>query len=505
MTPVASLPSLREVLTVAFRHRWAILLAFALPAIAGLTLPFYITPKFEARTQVLVKPGREFMVQGDVPGSTQVPQTTMREMVDTVMQILQSMDLIRDVLRDETATKLYPTLAERIPDREARDDAAAAALAHDLVAAPIRLTNVIEIGLRNTDRQVATEALGSVLARFKERHVQAFSQRRSALLEAQLVENSRQLDEAHHARAKYIADLQLFSLPEQRNLLVEQRVRESQALREAQMRKAGLEDQIRYITEELQRQPATMTLQTTSQNSGVAEDAQRRLRELREREREQLNTFGPEHPDVRATRAAILATQQAISATNARSASVSSGINPLITTLRQQLSASQAELAPLAGRIVALEAALKEDDARLRQMSVDEIVLQSLDRRVSGLDAAIRELQQRQTDARFREELDRAQIAGLSVIQEPWALERPVSPRRTLFLAGGLVLGLLLAAGRLLIALSFGNRFLTPETVERMLGVPVLIAVGHIPALHRRRQIPLIEADGAPRRVTAGQ
>ena len=503
LTPVASLPSAREVLTVAFRHRWSILLALLIPALAGLVVPFYITPKFEARTQVLVKAGREFMVQGDVPGSSQLPQTTMREMVDTVTQILQSMDLIRDVLRDETVDKLYPALAQHVHDRETREDAAAAALARDLVVAPVRLTNVIEIGLRNSDRQVATEALRTVLARFQERHVQAFSQRRSALLEEQIVENSRQLDEAQRARARYVAERQLFSLPEQRNLLVQQRARESQELREAQMRKASLEDQMRYLSEELQRQPATLTLQTTSQNSGVADDAQRRLRELREREREQLNVFGPDHPDVRSTRAAITATQQAIAVTNARSASVSMGINPLITTLRQQLAATQAEWAPLRGRIAALEAAVGEDDARLRQISVDEIALQALERRISGLETAIRELQQRQTEARFREELDRAQIAGLSVIQQPWALEGRVSPKRRLFLAGGIVIGGILAVGRLLLALSFGNRFLASETVERMLGVPVLLAVPHIPALHRRRQIPLVQAEDAAGRLTA--
>ena len=61
----------------------------------------------------------------------------------------------------------------------------------------------------------------------------------------------------------------------------------------------------------------------------------------------------------------------------------------------------------------------------------------------------------------------------------------------------------LLAAGRLLLALSFGNRFLAAETVERMLGVPVLIALPHVPALHRRRQIPLIQGDDTSGRLTA--
>ncbi|MBW8271285.1 GumC family protein [Caldovatus aquaticus] len=503
MKPVTSLPSSREILALAFRHRWSLILAFLLPVAVGLLVPRHLTPKYEARAQVLVKPGREFMPQTDTPGVSQLPQITMREMVDTVTQILQSADLIRDVLRDETVGKLYPQLAEQLADPAARNDAAASALAKDLAVAPVRLTNVIEIRLRNADRRVAVEALGSVLTRFQERHVQAFSRQRSALLEAQMVENARRLEEAYRERAAYVAGRQLFSLPEQRNLLVQQRARVSQELRETEMRKAMLDEQIRFLADELARQPATITLQTVSQSSVVADDARRRLRELQEREREQATRLGPEHPALRATRSAIAATQQALAQTSAQSASVATGINPLITTLRAQIAATEAERAPLDGRIAALRAALQEDDARLRQIAEDEIELQTLDRRVSGLESAIRELQQRQTDARFSEELDRAQVAGLSVIQQPRAPENPVWPKNALFAAGGIVAGGLLAVLRLLLALSFGNRFLSAETVERMLGVPVLAALPPVPALQRRKLLLAVATEDTPRRIPA--
>lgn len=486
---MASLPSAREVVAVAFRHRWSLLLAAILPVALGLAIPFYLTPHYEARTQVLVKPGREFMPQADSSGNMQLPQMTMREMVDTVTQILQSTDLIRDVLRDETVPKLYPEIARRLPP-EAWDDAAGRALMADLSVAPVRLTNVIDMALRNADRLVATEALRTVLARFQERHVAAFSQRRSALLEAQLEENSRLLDAAQRARATYVTERQIFSLPEQRNLLVQRRSQMSQELREAEMRDESLARQIAYVTDELARQPETITVQVVNQASAVAEDAQRRLRELRERERELLSTLGPQHPELRANRAAIAATEQSLAQTGRRTQAISTGINPLATTLRTQLAALESERAPLAGRMAALRAAIEEDDARLQRMAEDEIGLRALDRRIAGLEGAIRALQQRGTEARLSEELDRAQVAGLSVIQQPFASERPVSPKRMLFLAGGVVAGGLLAALRLLLALSFGSRFLTVETVERMLGVPVLAGLPALPAPRRRLALP---------------
>ncbi len=486
---MASLPSAREVVAVAFRHRWSLLLAAILPVALGLAIPFYLTPHYEARTQVLVKPGREFMPQADSSGNMQLPQMTMREMVDTVTQILQSTDLIRDVLRDETVPKLYPEIARRLPP-EAWDDAAGRALMADLSVAPVRLTNVIDMALRNADRGVATEALRTVLARFQERHVAAFSQRRSALLEAQLEENSRLLDAAQRARATYVTERQIFSLPEQRNLLVQRRSQMSQELREAEMRDESLARQIAYVTDELARQPETITVQVVNQASAVAEDAQRRLRELRERERELLSTLGPQHPELRANRAAIAATEQSLAQTGRRTQAISTGINPLATTLRTQLAALESERAPLAGRMAALRAAIEEDDARLQRMAEDEIGLRALDRRIAGLEGAIRALQQRGTEARLSEELDRAQVAGLSVIQQPFASERPVSPKRMLFLAGGVVAGGLLAALRLLLALSFGSRFLTVETVERMLGVPVLAGLPALPAPRRRLTLP---------------
>lgn len=496
---------MREILAAAFRHKWPILLAFLLPAAAGAILPFVLPPKYEAQTRVLVRAGREFTPQSDVSGNGMVtlPQTTMREMVDTVTQILSSLDLIRDVLRDETIEKLYPKLADKPPSNLPIESAAAEALSRDLSVSPVRLTNVIEITLRNSDPKVAVEALRTVLTRFQERYIRAFSQQRSALLEKQIAENLKKLGELQQERADYITARSLFSLPEQRNLLVNQRVRGEQELRQAEMQKAALQEQIRFLRDELAKQPATITLQTTNQDSAIADDAQRRLRELREREHELLNTYGTSHPEVRGVRQAIAAIQQSLSQTRARSVAVTAGVNPLITHLRTQLATAEAEQVPLEDRIRRLKASLEADDARLRQVSEDEIRLQELDRSIAELETAVRELRQRLTDARLSEELDRAQIAGLSVIQQPLARDKPVSPKKLFFIAGGIVAGLVLSIFTLLVAVTFGNSFLTAETIERMLGVPVLVALPPVPAWRRRGQAALAAPiEGTSQRIS---
>ncbi|WP_160936213.1 GumC family protein [Teichococcus coralli] len=498
MQPVASLPSPREVVAVAFRHRRWILLAALLPVLLGATLPFVLTPIYEARTRVLVRGGREFTPQVDAPGMLQSPQTTMREMVDTVIQILQSVDLFRDVVGDVSVQKLYPRLAEESSQGLTPENAAILALGRDISAAPVRLTNVIEISLRNPDAQVAVQGLETVLTRFQERYVRAFSQRRSALLETQIEENQRYLTEVQSERAAYMASHELYSLTDQRSLLVQRHGREREALRAVEMRKSLLEEQIRFLASELERQPPTITVQTTSQDSPLATDALRRLRELQEREREMLRTLGSEHPNVRGIRAAIQTTQQVIAQTNARTTAISLGINPLVTTLKTQLASAEAELAPLAGQVLAYGRSLATEEARLRQIGLDEIQLQTYDRSIAQVEGAIRELRQRQTDARFNEELDRAQVAGLSVIEQPQASDRPIAPKKMLFLAGGIVAGGIMSCFALLVAMTFGRRFLTTETAERMLGVPVLVTLPPMAGLAGRRQMLEASAEEVP-------
>ncbi|MBX9633790.1 MAG: hypothetical protein K2X44_02310, partial [Magnetospirillum sp.] len=65
MSIASTLPSLREALTLAFRCKRRIALAFILPPIIALTVGFLMTPIYGAFSKVLIKAGREFLAQTD--------------------------------------------------------------------------------------------------------------------------------------------------------------------------------------------------------------------------------------------------------------------------------------------------------------------------------------------------------------------------------------------------------------------------------------------------------
>ncbi len=475
MTPVASLPSQREIAAVVFRRKWLVLSAFLAPLAACVAAPFLMPPVYEAEARLLVKAGREFIPSADGPNGAQTsPQSTMREIVDTVVQILTSVDLAQDVVRELTVARLYPKIANAVPPNPAPEDAAAGALVQDLRVAPLRLTNVIEVRLRNQDRQMAADALGTTLARFQERHIQAFSHSQAKSLEVEIGSNLQLLADVQAERAAYVAAHSLYSLPEQRVLLIQQRVQRAKELQDARMRDGSLDHLIAYLNAELKAQPSTITLQTTTQPSSVPQEAQKRLQVLRQRERELLTTLNADHPMIRAVRASVAAAEEAVAHADPQTVAVSTGINPLITTLKTQLAGAEAERAPVAGRIVDLQAALDADDARLKKISEVEAALRRLDARSTDLETSISALRQRLAEARVSDQLDRAQVAGLSVIQHPVASSRPVSPRKMYFFVGGVVLSLMSGMAAVLAALTFGNRFITPEPIERILGAPVL-------------------------------
>lgn len=493
MNPAASTPSLTEIVTVAFRYKRALALSFLVPVIASIAIAYAITPKYEAEGRILVRTGREYMPHPDVAGATQTaPSTSMKETVDTEVQILTSRDLIRDVVRAMTVARLYPDLAASPPPGIPLEHAAVRALSQDLLVSPVKLTDVIEIELRNPNREVAEEALGILMTRFQERHVQAFSHSRSPVIEQQVSANEKLLAGLQRERAGYESAHGLFSVSEQRGQLVQQRGKDLQDLREAERHRAAAEAQLAAVAAELGRQPATIALQTTSQESPLAEDAQKRVRDLVERRQELLaRGYRPDSAPLAGPTGALASVEGALARTRARDSANTTGVNPVVTGLRVQLASLGTDLAPLVGTITALQAAVESDEARLREIAQDEVALQDYDRRIADLDSTMTTVRQRLADARYLEDLDRAQVASLEIVQSPIAADKPVWPNKRLIGAAGVLLGLVASVFSLLVALTFGNHCLAVETVERLLGAPVLAVLPQARLPRRQALVPL--------------
>ena len=498
--PVISAPSLREVLAVAFRHKLALLLAFSIPVAAALAAAALMTPKYQADTKVLVRSGREYLPQTVVVGGGEMgPTTTMLDTINTEIEILTSDDLMREVLNKETIARLYPKLAAAPPAGSSLADAAEKAFRADLSVGPVRLSNVIAISLRSYDPQVATETLHLLLNGFQQRHVDAFRTNHSLLLDGQLQDQTVRLLALEKERATYMAQVGLHSVAEQRTVLIQQRAKRMQELQDTELQKQSLAEEIAFLNNELTEQPARITMQTTTRDSEVAQDNQRRLRDLEQQEHELLVRYPAGSRLIEGLEAKLNAMRQFATQTSPKSSTVEVGINPIVSTLRARLIAASTELAPLADRIVALRAASAEEDARLAHLSQAEVHLADLDRQIAQLSAASSTLHQRLEDAHYLDDLDRAKIASLKVIQQPVAMGKPVSPKTSVFLAFGVAVGVLADGLVLLLGLTFGVRILVGDTVERVLGVPVVAVLPALP----RRQMRRITAAAQPQPASA--
>ncbi|MBV8398056.1 MAG: hypothetical protein JOZ17_04870, partial [Acetobacteraceae bacterium] len=401
--------------------------------------------------------------------------------------ILNGSELFRDVPQEVGVARLYPRLAASPPPNKPLDVAAAEAFRHDLSVVPIKASNVITISVTNPSRQVAVQTLDAVLRKFQDRHTAAFSRNRAPPLEAQLATTREQLAAVERERAEYQNELRLFAAPEQRSELIRQRARDADTLLEAEIDRAVLTKRTAFLQTQLGREPEHVRLQTVDQDSTFTQEAERRVQALREQQQEMLVKYPPGSRLIAPTQAALAAAEQA-AARAKRTSAATTGINSVAVTLRTDLYTSGASLAPLDSKIAMLKDAIAASDDKLTKLTNGEIRLLDLNRRAEQLAATTAALNQRLIDARFLDDLDRARVGSLTVIEDPDAAFKPVYPRKSLFLLAGLAIGLLFSSLLLLIALTFGNRFLVLETVERVLGAPVTGALSFVPAV-RLRQI----------------
>jgi len=162
---------------------------------------------------------------------------------------------------------------------------------------------------------------------------------------------------------------------------------------------------------------------------------------------------------------------------------------PAFYTLKADLLETEAEIARLTARNEELQAAVEEYQTRIASAPTRQLELQQLSEGYSNLKSVMESLINKKLEADLSENLERKQKGEQFKILDPANLpQKPFSPKRLVYVAGGAVLGLGLGAGLVLlfdlIVLGVRNR----DELAAVAGVPVL------------GEIPTIETDGDRRR-----
>ncbi|MFB3817528.1 MAG: GumC family protein [Candidatus Methylomirabilales bacterium] len=474
--------SVRELLTVLFKRKATILVTFLTVVATVTVVSFLLPPTYEAQSRLLVKFGREYIYRPEVGGEVDGRSLFMfnnEDMLNSEVKILTSRDLIERVIGALRLETLYPKLVETPPERGTPMDAAVERFTKDLSVEGVKKSNVIEIAYQHRDPQLAARALNLLAELFKEKHLQAHTDPKSSFLEAQLAIYQQRLRDSENRLEAFKQRHAVYSLGEQRSLMLNQRTEVDAAARAARNQVRELEERIASLETQMQQVAPEVALHEDTERHKIVDDAKAQLLALQLREQQLLQKYTERNQLVVNVRREIQLVQDFIRTQQEdRRGPTRKGKNVVYQELESELIKLRAELPSQRSKAAALSAQAAQLDGGVRALDLREKELGTLRRELAVNDRNYRTYLQRVEEARISEDLDRQKSANISVIQEAAVPGRPLKPHKPLNIALGIILGGIAGTGLAFLREYASETVSTPEGAERRLGLPVLVAVG---------------------------
>ena len=496
----------RGLLIAAFTYKRRMLVTALAVLGLALALAAVMKSKYAAHASLLALLGTEYTYR-PLAGQPATSNGALEreEVLKTEIEILESDDLHRALIRRIGLRRLYPDYLEPpglvasaiklvlgLPSRVA--DAVTGEVREKTPLDPVELAliefdanfsatavksgNSVELTFTHADPGLAAEALNTLTALYLDMRKSVFSDQQSALVEAQvgklrdaLATADARLAEfrmAHGASAfQTRRDIVLHAQGDAEKELLDAR----SAVGQGEARVATLQAQLARLAPDIQ--------------SGQDTDMDQRLSPLRSsldtlhaKETELLTSYRADSAPVQAVRAQIAA-RQAEFAAKSRDRSPSGfhrAQNPLHESVSGDLLRAQADLDAARVRRAHAEAALQDLNAQLRTLNEQERLLDQLDRQRGVADDAFRGAAKLLEERRITDDVEARKQASVRVLQ-PAIVPIKAKPTRKLVVLGGFVLALFSAAFAAILSNLARESYLTTGELERDLGVAVLAAV----------------------------
>jgi uncharacterized protein involved in exopolysaccharide biosynthesis len=463
----------RELLSILFRERLKLILVFVGLCVLVTGYSYLLTPYYEATTRLLVKTGREFQTRSD-PNQpvVAVPSSTKQEIVNSEIQILTSRDLAQAVINRIGTDKLYPG---------ATADAAVRNFQSDLGVAPVEQADVIDISYKNRDHDTAVAALNALVELYQQKHAEMFADPRYKFLDVQTKQYQDQLDAVVKKEADIRSAKSLFDVDAQRAKLLDDRASTTSILEQLRSQSIDAHQRIDFLTNRLKTTPPLIPAGVAQ--ADVVEQAKARLLDLQVKSQQLHDRYVGDVKPMQDTDAEIARLKQFLAGNDMMNRKEWSQRNTAYDDMAVALNRAMADAAPLDQQIELREKQAQTVDARLRDLEEGATAIGDLERERRVLEELVHTYRTRYEEARMNEDLDRDRVVSISVIQHPDAPLRPAGPRHLPFALAGILIGLVGAVVLMLYYLVFRETLITVESVERLIGLPVVASVEARPPL----------------------
>lgn len=479
--------TLRDFLTIFFKHRAEILMIFFVVVAITTIASFVVPPVYKAESSLLVKYGREYLNQSEV--GTAPPMMTLNrdEIINSEIQIIKSPDLAKKVIENLKLSQVYPDLAKKPPRNIGPMDAAIARFEKSLNVADIKKSSVMEVSFEHKDPRIAAKAVNLLVELFKEKHLQVFSSPQSSFLEGQVEEFHKKLLASESAMQDFKQKNRVYSLDEQRTLLLRQRtdlasemMSSRNHIDELQRRLSTLQARIRVMT-------TSNALYTQTERDKIIVDAKSRLLALEISQQELLRKYTKDNKLVVENRNQIELVRNFL---HDQEKDISSKVltgNTVYQEAQKDVVKTEADLGAQRAKLAMLRVQVKQLDEDIRSLDLREKEMQNLKRELTTNEKNFQVYGDKMAEARIIEDMNKLKLANISVIQAASVPVAPVKPKKSLNILLGIIFGTISGIGYALFSERNSQGLTTPEIAQKRLNLAVLAALPYKDGNHVRK------------------
>ena len=451
------------------RKYWIIFPAFAV-TIAAAVMAWKLPNVYRSEAVILVQPQK-------VP-SSYFPTTVTSAMADRVAMVYQEVVSPARLKRIIDSLGLYPDIRAREGEQEAVLTMTKA-ISVEQVTAMGNNAPAYRIGFKGRNPSQTAQVTNQITAMFIEENLRLREEQSygtSDFLESEVQKTAQQLEEKGRelaeVKAKYGG-----ALPESMQFRLQEMAALQQQLHSTEQQIAQDQQQ----ETDLQSLEATTTPTVDLDLGAGLSSGQSATAELQSKLSTLQKRYGPNHPDVRKLQAELneaKAKEAENPAPKSATPTARKIHNPVIEAQLEQLDQ---DIEKRKNQAAQLHASLASMQATLQTNPDYEQRIGFVQRDFDALQAAYNSLLNKKMAAQTATELESREKSERFVILDSAQIpERPYSPNRPMFVAGGLVLGMLIGFGVALGREALDDSVRNAREAERILGAPVLSGVPEI-------------------------
>ena len=269
----------------------------------------------------------------------------------------------------------------------------------------------------------------------------------------------------------------VFSLDEQKSLLLRQRMELDTALKDATHRVDELGKKRASLRGQITKILADKTLYTHSEREKIIVEARSKLLALQLSEQNLVSKYTEDNRLLVNVRKEIQLIKTFLQEQEtAIEGKVKTG-NVIYQEVEKEALRAEAEESALRAKVATLRGQVAQVDREIQGLSLQEKDLQILKRETLTNEKNFRTYVDKREEFRISDEMNCQKMANISVIQTAVVPSKPIKPLKVLNILLGIILGAVTGLSYGLLSEYTSQSFASPDSAEKRLGLPVLTTI----------------------------